>query len=505
MVSMGHGRAQIQYVEMGFRRDGAITGMHTRIIGDSGAYGALGGLTPMATTRTCGQGPYAIPRMAWDVAVAVTNTTPTGADRGAGRPEAAAQLERILDIAADDLGIDPVEIRRRNFLRPEDFPATSLTGALYDSGEYEKALDEAVRLADYDDVRRRQAEQRRNGDRRVLGIGISSYVEASAPAIADFGTEFAGIEVHPDGTATLRVGTSGHGQGHATSFAMVTADRLGIPIGQIRFVQADTAVVPRGGGTVGSRSGQLAGSAVFQAAGMLMDRARRLAAEYFEAAPEDITVVGEGRIGVVGSPDHSLTWSQVVRLAEEENTELRVEHIFDQGAASFPFGTHVSIVEVDTETGLVTLLRHIAVDDCGVQINPMIVEGQVHGGVASGIAQALYEHFEYSDDGVPLTVTLMDYKMPSAAELPSFEIGHSVTPSPLNPLGAKGVGESGTTGSTAAVQNAVIDALSHLGVRHIDLPCTPERVWRAMQKARRGDSGNTWLDPESLFSSVPLS
>jgi carbon-monoxide dehydrogenase large subunit len=242
---------------------------------------------------------------------------------------------------------------------------------------------------------------------------------------------------------------------------------------------------------------------VLQAADLLVERVRNMVAEHFEASPDDVAVLGDGRIGVIGSPIHSMLWSDVATLAAEHQTELRVDHVFDQGAASFPFGTHVSVVEVDTETGLVDVLRHIAVDDCGVQINPMIVEGQVHGGVATGIAQALFEHFEYDDDGVPLTTTLMDYKMPSAADLPPLEIGHSETPSPLNPLGAKGVGESGATGSTPAVQNAVVDALSHLGVRHIDLPCTPERVWHALREARDGRTGDSWRDPVDVFPPLP--
>jgi carbon-monoxide dehydrogenase large subunit len=337
-----------------------------------------------------------------------------------------------------------------------------------------------------------------------LGIGIASYVESSAPAIADFGTEFAGLEMHEDGTATLRVGTSAHGQGHATTFAMVAADRLRIPVDDIRFVQSDTALVPRGGGTVGSRSGQLAGSAVLEAADLMIERAREVTARHFEAAPEDIVVLDEGGLGVAGSPAHTLTWGEIAGIAAAQQDPLRLEHIFDQGAASFPFGTHISVVEVDTETGLVTPLRHVAVDDCGVRINPMIVDGQVHGGVATGIGQALYEHFQYDEHGVPVTPTLLDYKLPSAAEFPSFETGDAETPSPLNPLGAKGVGESGAAGSTPAVQNAIVDALSHLGVRHIDLPCTPERVWRAMHDARAGTASTSWRDPKDVFERVAV-
>jgi carbon-monoxide dehydrogenase large subunit len=504
MVSMPHGRSSVQYVEMGFARDGGITGMRCRLVGDAGAYGGYGGALPMGTTRTVGQGVYFIPQIVWDAAVVVTNTTSTGPYRGAGRPEAAALLERIMDMAADELGIDPAELRRRNFLRPEDFPYTTLTGAPYDSGNYEAALDEALRIAGYEALRADQADRRRNGDVRQLGIGIACYVEASAPAFGELGQEFGAVEVHTDGTATIRAGTSAHGQGHATTFAMIVADRLGIPIESTRFVQSDTALVPSGGGTAGSRSGQMGGSAVLEAADLVVTRARELAADLLEAAPEDIVVLGDGKVGVTGVPAKALSWAELATTAEERGEPLEVEHIFVQGKPTFPFGAHVSVVEVDTETGIVDVVNHVAVDDCGRVINPMIVEGQVHGGVASGIGQALFEHFRYDDDGNPLTPTLLDYKMPSAAELPSFETGHTETLSPHNPLGAKGVGESGTTGATPAVQNAVVDALSHFGVRHIDMPCTPERVWRLIQDARAGKLASPWQEPPEALATVEM-
>jgi carbon-monoxide dehydrogenase large subunit len=503
LLSMVHSRSQIQYAEMGFTREGRITGMRTRIVGDAGAYGGFGGLIPLVSSRNVGQGPYVIPRMMWDVAVAVTNTSPTGAYRGAGRPEGAAQLERLMDMAADELGIDPVEIRRRNYLPPEAYPMRSLTGAPYDSGNHLQPLEEAVRIAGYDALLEEQRARRERGDRVQLGIGLASYIEASAPAAGAMGSEFAGVTVDEDGTVTLRVGTSAHGQGHATTFAMIVADALGVSMESINFVQSDSAFVPRGGGTAGSRSAQMGGAAVHQASEKVMAIAREVTAQLLEAAPEDIVALGDGRLGVAGVPSSAVPLARVAAEAQSRGTPLAVEHMYEQNAPTFPFGTHLSVVEVDTDTGEVRVIRHIAVDDCGVMINPMLVAGQVHGGIAAGVAQALYEHVQYDDDGNPLTATLLDYKVPSAAELPSYELGQSETPSPNNPLGAKGIGESGTTGATPAVQNAVVDALSHLGVRHVDMPMSPERVWRAIEAARAGTPEDPWREPPAVFERLP--
>jgi carbon-monoxide dehydrogenase large subunit len=500
LVGMPHGRGQVQYIEMGFTRDGRITGLRCRIVGDAGAYGGFGGMLPAATTRLMATGTYRIPRLSYEVAVALTNTAPMGAFRGAGRPEAAAYLERIMDFAATELGIDPVELRRRNFLQPDEFPYTTLTGARYDSGDYDAALSEAVRIARYDELRAEQARRRERGERLQLGIGVATYVEVTAGGA---GSEWGAVQVHDDGTATIRVGTSSHGQGHATSFAMIVSDTLGIPLDAIKFVQSDTAVVPRGGGTGGSRSGQLGGSAVLRASEAVLDQARAVAARLLEAAPEDIVVTDDGRLGVAGVPSTALPWAEVARAAASEGAPLSAELDVTQKGATFPFGAHIAVVEVDTETGRVELVRHVAVDDCGRIINPLIVAGQQHGGVAQGAAQALWEQMVYDADGNPLTTNLMDYAMPSAAELPSFETANTQTPSPLNPLGAKGIGESGTIGSTPAVQNAVIDALAHLGVRHLDMPCTAERVWRAIQAARAGCPPEPWRDPPAVFDTLP--
>ncbi len=501
MISMPHGRGQVQYIELGLKRDGTIVGLHCRIVGDAGAYAGFGGMLPGMMTRIMASGVYKIPKISFDVAVALTNTTTMGAYRGAGRPEAAAFVERIMDMAADELGMDPAELRRRNLIQPGDFPHVTVTGARYDSGDYESALAEALRLADYDDLRAEQAQRRQHDDRLQLGIGLSVYVEITGSG----GSEYAIVEVDDDGGATVSAGTSAHGQGHATAFSMLVADRLNIPMDRIRYVQSDTAIVARGGGTGGSRSLQLGGNAVAETAVMVAERGRAMAAEMFEAAPDDIVLGTDGTFGVAGVPARKLSWAEVSRVATDAGEPLVVEHDGHQDGPTFPFGAHVSVVEVDMETGLVTPLRHIAVDDCGRILNPLLVDGQVHGGLASGISQALWEQFVYDPDGNPLTATLAEYAMPSAAELVSFEVAHTEVPSPLNSIGAKGIGESATVGSTPAVQNAVVDALSHLGIRHIDIPCTPERVWRAITAARGGHPAPAWREPPAVFSTLPVS
>ena len=508
MVGTPHGRGQTQWVEMGFDEEARITGMHLRIVADAGAYAGFGGALAMGPTRMMAQGVYEIPAIAFDVAVVVTNTTPMGAFRGAGRPEAAELLERILDIAAAELGLDPVELRRRNLRPAFEEPVTTVMGTTYDTGDYERTLDEALRVAGYEALRQEQADRRARGDRRQLGIGVGVYVEVTAGGGSQ---EFASVDVHRDGTATIRAGTSAHGQGHATSFSMIVADTLGIPMEQIRFVQSDTAAVPRGGGTGGSRSLQLGGSAVLGAAEQVLARARELAAAELEAAPEDI-VVHEGKgLGVAGVPSRVVSWAQLAARAEAEEAEpLAATFDFAQSGATFPFGAHVAVVEVDTETGFVEPVRHVAVDDCGRIVNPLLVAGQQHGGIAQGIAQALWEEVVFDPSGSPLTGTLADYAMPSAAEFPPFEATNTETPTFLNPLGAKGIGESGTIGSTPAVHNAVVDALAHLGIRHIPMPCTPQRVWQALEAARSGGAEAAgggrplWQEPPAAFDRLPV-
>jgi len=487
MVSMSHGRAQVQYVELGVKRDGRIVGLRARLIADGGAYPAVGAFLPYLT-RMMGQGVYEIPKVEISARSAVTNTTTTAAYRGAGRPEATQMLERIVDIAAAELGLDPVEIRRRNLLAAERFPLTTVTGANYDVGDYVRALDEALRVADYDELRREQATRRTRGDTRQLGIGVATYVEVTAGGTFQ---EFGSVAVHNDGTVTATVGTSSHGQGHETTFAMIVAERLSVPIDAVRLVQSDTALVPHGRGTMGSRSVQIAGSALHRASEAVVAKATQLAGHVLEADEADI-VFSEGVFAVAGVPASSVGWGELARAASDATRrppgmepDLAAALDFDQGEATYPFGAHVAVVEVDLETGAVAVLRHVAVDDCGRIVNPLLVAGQQHGGIAQGVAQALFEGVVYDEAGNPLTSTLVDYAIPSAAELPSFEASNTVTPTPLNPLGAKGIGESGTIGSTPAVQNAVVDAVSHLGVRHIDMPLTPERVWRAIQDTDR--------------------
>ena len=472
LVAMTHGRAQVQRATMGLKRDGTITGVSCRAIQDIGAYPSTGAFMPVYT-RLMAQGVYAIPRVHFRAVSVTTNTTPIAAYRGAGQPEATAFLERLIDLAARDLGIDPVEIRKKNVIPPESFPLTTLTGANYDAADFAGALDEACRIAGYDQLRSEQRARRGRGDVRQLGIGVCAYIKVTAGG--GWAEEYGRVEVQRDGTVTTSVGTSAQGQGHETTYAMIVSELLGVPIDEVRVIQSDTALVPRGHGTVASRSMQIAGSALHQAGQEVLRQAKNLAARLLEARPEDIVTFGDGTVGVAGVPTKALRWAE---LAQVEELAASVD--FNQGDATYPFGAHIAVVEVDTETGRVDLLRHVAVDDCGRVLNALLVAGQVHGGIAQGIAQALYEGVVYDDDGNPLTTTLVDYAVPSAAELPSFELGELVTPTPRNPLGVKGIGESGTMGSTPAVLNAVIDALAPFGVRQLDMPLTPERVWRAI-------------------------
>jgi carbon-monoxide dehydrogenase large subunit len=478
MMALVHGRAQIQDFEIGVKADGTIVGLRAHVIADAGAYPGIGVFLP-SFTRMMSSGVYAIPKVDVWTSAAVTNTTTVGAYRGAGRPEAAALIERAVDMVAAELGFDPVEIRRKNLIPPFGSPHTTAVGTVYDVGDYAAALDEVVRLAGYDDLRQEQKARRERGDRLALGIGLSVYVEITGgPGPVP---EFGAVEVHADGTATAQAGTSPHGQGHETAFAQIVSAVLGVPMERVRVLHSDTAAVPEGNGTYGSRSLQLGGSSIFVAAENVLQMAKDRAADLLEANPDDVVLFDDGRFGVAGTPARSVGWEE---LAGAGDGPLRAEARYSQDANTFPFGAHIAVVEVDTETGSVNLLRMVAVDDAGRILNPLLAEGQVHGGLAQGIAQALFEEFAYDDEGTPLTATLADYLMPSAAELPSYETAHTVTPTPLNPLGAKGIGESGTIGSTPAVQNAVVDAVAHLGVRHIDMPLTPERVWRAIQEAQ---------------------
>ena len=484
MLAMGHGRAQVHYAELGLKRDGEIVGLRVRSVADAGAYPVVGAFLTFFT-QMMSQQVYRTPKIEFNWQAALTNTTPTVAYRGAGRPEATHLVERMLDIAADELDLDPVEIRRRNFIPDDAFPYTTVTGATYDSGEYDKPLTAVLEHAGYEQLRAEQAARRERNDPKLLGIGLSCYVEITAPV--GLYREWGKVEIEDDGKVLAYVGTSAHGQGHETAFSMIVSDVLGVPMDDIRIVQSDTKLIPQGQGTGGSRSLQIAGSALKVASDEVLTQAKQLAAHLFEANPDDV-VLGDGGLQVAGVPARVLSWPDLARAVKDdarrpESMEARLAHelTFDAGSSSFPFGAHIAVVEIDRDTGRVELLRHVAVDDCGRIVNPMLVAGQQHGGIAQGVAQVLYEHVQYDEDANPITGNLMDYAMPSAAELPSYETYNTETPSPLNPLGAKGIGESATIGSTPAVHNAIVDALSHLGIRHVDMPCTAERVWRALQ------------------------
>ena len=487
MVAMVQGRGQIQYVELGVKRDGTITALKENILGEAGAYPSLGSFLPFFT-HTMATAVYVIPKLEFNWNAVLTNTTTTGAYRGAGRPEATQAIERILDMAAAELGMDPVEIRRKNLMPKFEAPGAPASSglAMYDTGDYAAPLDKVLEAAGYDQLRADQAKRRASNDVKQLGIGVSTYVEITAPA--GLHIEYGKVEILEDGSANAYVGTSAHGQGHDTAFSMIVQELLGIPMDKVTLIQSDTGLVPRGAGTAGSRSLQTAGSAVFRASEGVLDKAKQLAASLLEADAADI-VLGEGGLHVAGVPSKLIGWGELAAKSKSSGIEgleggLNHELDFDGQQSSFPFGAHIAVVEIDTETGRVELLRHVAVDDCGKILNPMLVTGQQHGGIAQGIAQALYEWVQYDADGNPITANLMDYAMPSAAELPSFETYNTETPTHLNPLGAKGIGESGTIGSTPAVQNAVCDALSIFGIKNLDMPASSQRVWAAIQEAR---------------------
>lgn len=482
LVAMGHGRAQVQHVTLGGRRDGTLLAYRLEVLQDVGGYPDIGTYLP-SMTRMMASGVYAIPSAEFRARCVVTTTTPIVAYRGAGRPEATAALERAVDRFTAEIGADPVEVRRRNLVRPEAFPYTSPMGTTYDNGDYERALDLAVEACGYEGLRAEQARRRAAGDAVALGIGVAAYVEVTAGPSA--GEEYGRVEVAADGAVTVHTGVSPHGQGHVTGFAMIVADQLGVPLDRVDVRWGDTDDVPRGGGTMGSRSLQLGGTAVHEAAVALVDLARARAAELLEASAEDVVLDrATGCFHVAGTPARGVSWADVAGASEDG--PLRAERDVKAPQPTFPFGVHVAVVEVDTETGRVELRRVVTVDDAGRILNPLLVEGQRHGGIAQGVAQALWEEVRYDGDGNPLTATLADYAMPTAVELPSFELVTMETPTPVNPLGAKGIGESGTIGSTPAVQAAVVDALSHLGVEHVDMPATPERVWRAVRAATTG-------------------
>jgi aerobic carbon-monoxide dehydrogenase large subunit len=481
MVSLTHGRSQVQHVEIGARRDGMITGLRFDVVTNVGAYPQLGSFMGQTSAEMI-SGVYAIADIAFRGRSVVTNVTPLGAYRGAGRPEAAAAIERAIDLLAAELEVDPVALRRKNLIAPEAFPYRTAAGAEYDSGDYEAPLDRALEIVGYDELRAEQRARRERGDRSALGIGVAVYVEITA-----FPTkEFARVDVERDGTATVAVGTTAFGTGHETAFAQLVGGMLGIAHTDVRVVHSDTALVERGQGSWGSRSLQAGGSAIATRAGEVVERARSFAAAALEVDGADLEGPVDGGFRVAGAPTSAIGWAELARVAADRGEPLSAKGVSKDPGATFPFGAHVAVVDVDLDTGGVRLLRHVAVDDCGRILNPMLVRGQQHGGIAQGIAQALFEEVRLDESGNPITGTLLTYLMPSAAELPSFECANTETVTPVNALGAKGIGESGSIGSTPAIQNAVVDALSYLGVRHVDLPCSPERVWRALAAAGAG-------------------
>jgi carbon-monoxide dehydrogenase large subunit len=487
MIAMQHGRAQVQDVELGAKSDGTLVGIKVRVIADCGAYPGDAVLMPFLTGQMA-SGVYRVPRVDFAYRAVVTNTTPIGAYRGAGRPEATALIERAMDQLAARLELDPAELRRRNFIAPEDFPHQTVAGARYDSGEYARALDRVLEAAGYDGLRAEQARRRESGDVRQLGIGVCTYVE-----LTGLGVEVGTCTVNEDGTVTVKTGTSPQGQGHETTWAQLVSWTLGVPMADVRIVHSDTRQVPRGMGTMGSRTLQVGGSAMINATREVLEKGRELAAHLLEASPDDVQVVAGQGLGVAGTPSATVSWAELAKAANDpsrlpEGMELGLDAVndFETPDSSYPFGAHLAVVEVDTETGMADLVRHVTVDDSGRIANPLLAEGQIHGGIAQGVAQALYEEMAYDDDGNCLTGSLTSYALPTAAELPLFETSRTETPSPLNPLGAKGIGESGAIGATPAVWNAVVDAVSHLGVENIDMPATPQRVWNAIQEAKEG-------------------
>jgi len=494
-----HGRDQVATIRMGATRDGKITAVDVDIVADFGAYlMLLTGVIPSMGAFVM-SGVYDIPAVRTKVTGVFTNKMATDAIRGAGRPEATHMLEVTLEQLAGELGMDPLELRRRNFIAPDSFPHTTAVGITYDSGNYAGALDRLLERFDLEAFRREQAELRERGIHR--GVGFSTYTEicglapsrATGPSGVGLQTglwESGLVRVHLTGAVTVYTGTSPHGQGIDTSFAQIVADRLGVAPDVVEVIHGDTSQGPQGLGTYGSRSLSVGGEAVARATAKVVEKAKAIVAHQLEAAPDDIEV-RDGRFSVKGSPDRGMTLAEVAgaayipdNLPEGMEPGLEETTFYDPENFVFPFGAHACVVDVDAETGKVRVVRYVAVDDCGPAINPKLIDGQVHGGITHAIGQALYERIHYDEDGQLVTGTFVDYALPSAAELPSFETDRTETPSPTNTLGVKGVGEAGTIAASPAVTNAVIDALRPLGVTYLNMPLTPERVWKAIEEAR---------------------
>jgi carbon-monoxide dehydrogenase large subunit len=485
MTSTTHGRAQVTDLEAAVDADGTIKALRMHVMADIGAYPIFTFIPDL--TLLMGVGVYRFTDVDLTSTCVFTNSTPVAAYRGAGRPEAAYYLERLVDVIACDLGKPPEEIRRKNFIPPSAFPYSTPTGQRYDSGEYDRALTKALQISHYEKLRNEQKERLDRNDRTLLGIGMAVYVE-----MCGFGPfESAVVRVEPGGGVTAFTGTSAHGQGHETTFAQIISDHLGVDFDRIVVRHGDTLNTPMGNGTGGSRSLAVGGSAILNATIKVQQKARRLAAHMLEAAPDDV-VFENGRYQVKGVPAKALTIAQIAPKAYGEGLPEGVEagleatDFFRPPQLVYPFGAHVAVVEIDRDTGHTRVREFVAVDDCGVRISPMLVTGQVHGGLAQGIAQALMEEVVYGPDGQLITGSLMDYAVPHAEDLPLFTTDQTVTPTPFNPMGAKGIGEAATIGSTPAIVNAVVDALKAFGVRHLDMPLKAERVWSALQPGAPG-------------------
>ncbi len=497
-MSDSHGRDHVSHAELATDADGKILGLRVHTLANLGAYLTLfATAVPTYLYGTLLSGEYNIPAIHCEVLGVLTNTVPVDAVRGAGRPEATFLVERLMDTAARELNVDPVEFRRKNFVKPDQFPFQTAVALQYDSGNYDATLDKALELIDYKKLRREQADGRKHG--KYIGIGFSTYIEACglAPSslVGALGAgagqwESALVRVMPTGTVNVYSGSHSHGQGHDTTFAQIASRELGIPVENFNIIHGDTDALPYGWGTYGSRSAAVGGSAIVTAARRVKDKAIKLAAHLLEANEADVEI-SDGKFMVKGVPSKAKSWLDVALMAHLAHNlppgmepGLEFSAFYDPSNFTYPFGAHVCVSEVNADTGEVKILRYVAVDDVGTQINPMIVNGQLHGGIAHGIGQALYEEAAYNEDGQLLAATMMDYALPKASYLPSFELAHTVTPCPHNPTGVKGVGEAGAIAAPAAVANSVVDALAPFGVMHLDMPLTPEKVWRAMQEAK---------------------
>ena len=514
-----HGRGQVGEIEVGCKNDGAVTGLRYNVIADLGAYHQL--LTPAIPTLTglMLSGAYKIPAIQINITGCFTNKVATDAYRGAGRPEATYVVERAMDLVAAELAIDPAEVRRKNFPAPNEFPFHTATGLEYDSGDYETALNKAQEISGYAALREEQKKARLEG--RLIGIGVSTYVEICAlgpsQAMPAGGWESATVRIEPTGKVTVLTGASPHGQGQETSFAQIAADELGVNLNDVTVIHGDTGVVQYGIGTFGSRATAVGGTAVFVAIQKLKEKAHKIAAHMLKAeassvafeggryslqaaaaatatgTSEPLVPVGEAPAGALPEPhtngkssftiqDIALAAHLAKELPPDTEPGLSATYFFEPKNFTFPFGTHIAVVEIDRETGDIKFLRYVAVDDCGKVINPLLVDGQLHGGIVQALGQAMYEEVVYDEQGQLITGTLMDYAVPRASQIPELELARTETPSPVNPLGVKGVGEAGTIGATPAIVGAIVDALAPFGVRHLDMPVKPEAVWRIIRE-----------------------